>query len=67
MKSEKLTYVATKKELFRLYHKLPDDFLRETINDIIAKSRGLNIDEVKFVKTITPAEFRLFVCEIGEV
>ena len=67
MKSEKLTYVATKKQLFRLYHKLPEDFIRETINDIISKCRNKNVDEIKNVRNITPNEYRLFVREVGQL
>ena len=67
MKSEETSYVATKKQLFRLYHKLPEDFIRETINDIISKCRNKNIDEIKNVRNITPNEYRLFVREVGQL
>ncbi|MFY7671593.1 hypothetical protein ACOSP6_10965 [Tenacibaculum sp. MEBiC06402] len=67
MKSEEKSYVSTKKDLFRLYHKLPDVFMRETINDIISKCRKMDLDKVKYVKTITPVEFKLFVQEVGEM
>ncbi|AUC14357.1 hypothetical protein BTO06_04010 [Tenacibaculum sp. SZ-18] len=67
MKVEQTSYVATKKQLFRLYHKLPEDFLRETINDIISKCRNKKLEEIKNVRNITPNEFREFVKEVGQV
>jgi hypothetical protein len=67
MKVDQTSYVATKKQLFRLYHKLPEDFIRETINDIISKCRNKDLEDIKNVRNITPNEFRLFVKEVGEV
>ncbi len=67
MKVDQTSYVATKKQLFRLYHKLPEDFIRETINDIISKYRNKDLEDIKNVRNITPNEFRLFVKEVGEV
>ncbi|AUC13678.1 hypothetical protein BTO06_00305 [Tenacibaculum sp. SZ-18] len=67
MKLKEPCYVATKKDLFKLYRKLPDVFIRETINDIISKCRNLELEKAKYLKTITPIEFRLFVEEVGEV
>ncbi|WP_299162788.1 hypothetical protein [uncultured Tenacibaculum sp.] len=57
----------TKKALSEYYWRLPKRFFRSTINRIISESRGVDINTAKYIKIITPKEFRLFVDEVDRV
>ncbi|WP_272151840.1 hypothetical protein [Tenacibaculum aiptasiae] len=67
MEFEYPSFKNTKKSLSKYYWKLPKKFFRSTINRIISESRGIDINRAKYIKTITPKEFRLFVDEVDRV
>ncbi|WP_299681098.1 hypothetical protein [uncultured Tenacibaculum sp.] len=57
----------TKQELFKKYYKLPDRFIRETINNIIKDCRNISLSEAKKKRNITPKECKEFINIMGEV
>jgi hypothetical protein len=60
-------YIASKKELFKRYSKVPFRIKRSIMNQIIAQSRNISLELAKPKQKITPKEFYLFVEEFGEI
>lgn len=53
--------IYTKKELFKKHYFLPEAEMRNTINEIIAKNRNLEISVAKYKKNLRPIEVREFL------
>lgn len=60
-------YVATKKELYQKYWKVPERRKKNVMNSIIAKCRNISLESAKPKQKIDPKEYRLFVEEVGEI
>lgn len=58
-----MSAIYTKKKLFEKYYYLPEDEMRVTINEIIAKTRNLTFEVAKYKKKLRPTEVRLFLEE----
>ncbi|WP_348718945.1 hypothetical protein [Tenacibaculum sp. 190130A14a] len=56
--------LGSKGAIYKRYFKIPEPFLRETINNIISECRKITIDKAKNEKRITPREYYKLVEEI---
>lgn len=56
-----MSAIYTKKKLFEKYYYLPEEEMRTTLNEIIAKTRNLPFEVAKYKKKLRPSEVRLFL------
>ena len=56
-----MSAIYTKGKLYIKYHYLPEREIRNTINEIIAKTRGISLELAKNKKKLRPCEVRYFL------
>lgn len=56
---------CTKKELHKKLNEVPEKLLRDTINQVMADNRGLEINLVKFKKFVRQNEVKMVLLELG--
>ena len=59
--------IATKSDLFKEYPRLKDNEIRNTINDIIAENRDIDLRIAKYQQKLYPAEVALFRSEVDPI
>jgi hypothetical protein len=59
--------ITRKSDLFKNYPGLKDSEIRNTINDIIAKKRKIDLRVAKFQQKLYPSEVALFEKEVDPI
>lgn len=54
-----------KKDLSKMLREVPEKELRDTINKVMAKNRGLGISQVKYKRFVRQNEVQLILKELG--